>query len=70
MNQKVALAELRKRRHISQKQLSEALNLSAGAIGMYETGRRRPSLSRAIEIANYFNVPVETISFCGKGKKV
>lgn len=66
----ISLAELRKRRHVSQKELSEALNLSAGAIGMYETGRRRPSLTKAIEIANYFNVSVETISFCGKDKKM
>lgn len=62
------LAELRKKKRMSQRELSEALHLSTGAIGMYETGKRRPSLSKAIAIASFFNVPVETISFGNKDR--
>ncbi len=57
------LAALRTENNISQRELAKELNISSGAIGMYESGKRTPPLSRAIEIAKYFKVPVETIKF-------
>lgn len=48
---------------MSQRKLAEKLKIGAGTIGMYESGKRQPSLNRAIEIAELFNVPVESISF-------
>lgn len=57
------LAELREERGMTQRQLAEKLNISPGTIGMYETGKRNPPLSKAIKIAKLFNVPVENISF-------
>ncbi|MBA4698519.1 MAG: helix-turn-helix transcriptional regulator [Ruminococcus sp.] len=60
---KKTLADLRNENNMSQKQLAEKLNISAAAIGMYESGMRTPSLKRAILIANIFNIPVECISF-------
>ena len=60
------LAELRKEKHLSQKQLAEKLNVSIGTVGMWESGKRNPPLKRAMEVANYFCVPVESISFSSK----
>jgi len=57
------LAELRKERNISQRELAKKLEVSSGTIGMYESGKRTPSLNRAIKIAKIFDVPIENISF-------
>lgn len=48
---------------LSQRELANALNFSAGIIGLYETGKRTPSLKNAKIIANYFDVALEDISF-------
>ena len=64
--EQITLAELRRENNLSQKQLSEKLNVSTGTVGMWETGKRNPPLKRAILMADLFNVPVETISFCSK----
>ena len=45
------------------------LNISSGAIGMYESGKRTPSLNKAIEIAEIFNIPVEKIQFTSQCQK-
>lgn len=63
MNEKKTLSALRNEKKMSQRKLAEKLKISAGTIGMYESGKRQPSLNRAIEIAELFNVPVESISF-------
>ncbi len=57
------LALLRSENNMSQRDLAKELNISAGTIAMYESGKRTPPLNRAIAIARLFNVPVETISF-------
>lgn len=62
----ISLKELRERNNVAQSRLAQHLHLNRATISLYETGKRRPSLARAIEIANYFNVPVEMISFGGK----
>lgn len=63
MNNLITLAELRAGLNLSQRDLAKKLKIQPGTIGMYESGKRTPPLSRAIEIAQLFNVPVETISF-------
>jgi len=63
MNNTKTLATLRAEKNMSQRVLARELNVSPGTIGMYELGKRTPPLSRAIEIAQLFNVPVESISF-------
>lgn len=74
MSDSKTLATLRSENNMSQRELAQKLHISPGAIGMYESGKRTPSLSRAITIAELFNVPVETISFsnsnCSKGSEV
>lgn len=66
MPSKKTLAALRKENEMSQRELAAKLDVSAGAIGMYESGKRTPPLSRAIKIANIFKVPVESIDFTDK----
>ena len=67
------LATLRKENNMSQRALATKLNVSSGTIGMYESGKRTPSLKQAIEIAKLFNTPVENISFsntnCNKERR-
>ena len=58
-----SLAMLRAENNLSQRDLARKLNIQPGTIGMYESGKRTPPLSRAIEIARFFDIPVEKISF-------
>ena len=58
-----ALSELRKEKNMTQKELAKALNLSVSAIAMYEIGKRTPCLKKALEIADFFGVPIESIDF-------
>lgn len=58
-----SLAMLRAENNLSQRDLARKLNIQPGTIGMYESGKRTPPLSRAIEIARFFDIPVEQISF-------
>jgi DNA-binding XRE family transcriptional regulator len=62
------LSDLRKEKKLSQAQFASEIHVSPGTIAMYETGKRKPPLERAITIAEYFNLPVERISFSNKNK--
>lgn len=61
--QQIPLSILRKSKGLTQKELCDELHVSNGLIGLYETGKRKPKLDRALEIAKFFNVPVEMIQF-------
>ncbi|MCM1494709.1 MAG: helix-turn-helix transcriptional regulator [Bacteroides sp.] len=63
MGQTVLLADLRKRKNMTQKDLANILKVSSSAVGMWESGKRKPTLACAIDIARIFNVRVEEISF-------
>jgi DNA-binding XRE family transcriptional regulator len=58
-----SLAELRKENDLTQRELALLLGVSSGAIGMYESGMRNPSLKRARMIANLFGVSSDEIFF-------
>ena len=65
---KVTLTDLRLSKNLTQRQLAHELSLSGtkfsqSAIALYEAGLRNPSIKRAVIIARYFNVPVESIFF-------
>lgn len=62
----IPLATLRAAKGLSQKQLALALNVSPGLIGLYETGKRKPSLERAKIIATFFDISIENILFSNK----
>ena len=48
----IRLRFLRCRADLTQAELGERLNISAGAVGMYEQGRRMPSLSTIVLISS------------------
>ena len=50
---------LRKRAGMSQSQLAEKLNVSPSAVGMYEQGRRVPSVDLLILLARLFGVSLD-----------
>lgn len=55
------IAMLRAERKIPRRQLADALGIHYQTIGYLERGEYNPSLSLALRIAAYFDVPVETI---------
>lgn len=59
----VALATLRASKGMSQKDLAELMGVSPGLIGLYETGKRSPSLLRAKQISMIFDISLDNISF-------
>lgn len=59
----IPLSILRQSRGLTQKELADELHVSNGLIALYETGKRKPRLNRAIEIANFFGISVELIQF-------
>ena len=55
------LKYLRASHNISQAELAKAIGVSPSAIGMYETGEREPSFEIEENIADYFNVSLDTL---------
>ena len=55
------IAMLRAERGISRRELADALGVHYQTIGYLERGEYSPSLSLALRIARYFQVPVETL---------
>lgn len=53
--------ELRTTRQLSQAALGQALGVSRQTINAIETGRYLPSLPLALELARFFELPVESI---------
>ena len=51
-----------------QKDLANAIGMSAHTISLWETGRMRPSDNAIKEMAKLFNVPVEYLTEDGVGK--
>ena len=66
----VPLSILRRSRGLTQKELCEKLHVSNGLIGLYETGKRKPSLDRAFEIARFFDATVDMIQFDCRNIKI
>ena len=54
----IRIKELRRERSLTQEELAEELGLSRQSINAMETGRCLPSLPVALQIANFFSVPV------------
>ena len=55
------LKYLRERDGLSQRELADKLGMSAGAIGMYESGKRHPKFEDEEAIADFFNVDLNTL---------
>jgi DNA-binding XRE family transcriptional regulator len=55
------IAMLRAERHISRRQLADALGVHYQTVGYLERGEFSPSLHLAFRIAEFFDVPVEVV---------
>ncbi|MCL2061060.1 MAG: helix-turn-helix domain-containing protein [Firmicutes bacterium] len=53
------LAELRKEQGLSQRALSESLNISQPAICLYEKGEREPDFNTVLVLAVFFGVTTD-----------
>ena len=53
------IAFLRKKAGLSQQQLAERLHLTSSAVGMYEQGRRQPSVDILVALSLEFGVTLE-----------
>ena len=53
------LKELRSARSLMQKDISRIFNVSMGAVGNWESGKRIPDVETLIRIADYFGVSVD-----------
>ena len=53
------IAQLRKTIGMNQLQLAQKLHVSASTIGMYEQGRRTPSIEILIQMSRIFNVSID-----------
>ncbi len=52
---------LRTERHVSRKQLADAVGVNFQTIGYLERGDYSPSLELAMKIARFFGLPVEMV---------
>lgn len=53
------IVQLRKKKRMSQSQLAKALGISPSAVGMYEQGRRVPTIDIIIAMAQLFEVSLD-----------
>jgi len=55
------LAVLRAERGVSRQELADALEINYQTVGYLERGEYNPSLALALQIADYFGLPVEAV---------
>lgn len=53
------LKELRKERNLTQVKFAEQFNVSSGAVGMWETGKREPDFETVSRLAQFFHVSID-----------
>lgn len=53
------IASMRRSMGMSQADLAKALGISASAVGMYEQGRRQPSMELMADMAKLFGVSID-----------
>lgn len=53
------LQQVRRERHLFQRDMENALNLAPGTISQYERGRREPGFDLMVAIADYLDVAVD-----------
>ena len=67
------IAMLRRQRGLSQAELARRLHISASAVGMYEQGRREPSLDIIVALAEVLGVSTDFLltgkTACGKSSE-
>ena len=58
------IAELRKERNLSQRQLAKELETSQANVSRWEQGLNEPSIMECWKIADYFDVSIDVV--CGR----
>lgn len=53
------LAELRRDKHLTQRELADTLHVSVSTISNYEQGVHLPDIEKLLEIADYFHVTTD-----------
>lgn len=61
------LKKLRTKRGMSQEETAKIFNITQKAWSNYETGNREPSIQQLIDIAEYFDLPIDIL--VGRYKK-
>lgn len=56
------LIKARKKRKLSQKEVSKAININRSTYSHIENGHRNPSLRVAVEISNFFNIDLKRLN--------
>jgi transcriptional regulator with XRE-family HTH domain len=56
------LRRLRRHRDLTQKEAAKALNISASAWGMYESGKREPDIQTLHTLADFFGVTMDHLT--------
>ncbi|MGN1349696.1 MAG: helix-turn-helix domain-containing protein [Anaerovoracaceae bacterium] len=57
----IRLKALRKMNHMTQEELAALLNVSQQTISRYENGVHYPDIDSLIQLADFFNVPVDVL---------
>lgn len=60
----LALKKLRDDKGISQYQLAHDLNIAQSTVGMWESGKRDPSIELLLRLTEYFDVPMGVLLGC------
>ena len=55
----IKLKTLREQNNLTQRSLAEKINVTHGAIGNWEMGKRDPDISTLVKIAEYFGVSID-----------
>lgn len=53
------LAELRREKHVTQKQLGEFLCVSGNTVHAWESDKQEPSLTALVALADYFDISLD-----------
>lgn len=61
INLGATLAQLRKEKGLSQKQVAGILGVTSSAVGMWELNKRQPDVATVRKIATYFGVTTDSI---------
>lgn len=59
------LAELRKEKNLTLKELGKKINMRDNTLSQYETGKRRPNVEKIRKLSTFFNVPPSYIQGFG-----
>lgn len=59
------IAELRKRKSLTLKELGNKISMRDNTLSQYETGKREPKIETWNKLANYFNVPIAYLQGSG-----